>query len=74
MTVVFLIWQGPWGTTVIVLHYGEGSDDAVFFFLGIHQDAFDHDKGQKSAVSGRRLHLRLSTGFFLLFLQFLCAI
>ena len=28
------------------------------------QDKFDHDKGQKSAVSGRRLHWRLSTGFF----------
>ena len=25
---------------------------------------FDHDKGQKSAISGRRLHWRLSTGFF----------
>ena len=29
-----------------------------------NQDAFDHDKGQKSAISGRRLHWRLSTGFF----------
>ena len=38
------------------------------------QDKFDHDKGQKSAISGRRLHWRLSTGFFLLFLQYLCAI
>ena len=28
------------------------------------QDTFDHDKGQKSAISGRRLHWRLSTGFF----------
>ena len=28
------------------------------------QDTFDHDKGQKSAFSGRRLHWRLSTGFF----------
>ena len=37
------------------------------------QDKFDHDKGQKSAISGRRLHWRLSTGF-LLFLQYLCAI
>ena len=27
------------------------------------QDTFDHDKGQKSAISGRRLHWRLSTGF-----------
>ena len=37
------------------------------------QDKFDYDKGQKSAISGRRLHWRLSTGFFL-FLQYLCAI
>ena len=28
------------------------------------QDTFDHDKGQKSAILGRRLHWRLSTGFF----------
>ena len=27
------------------------------------QDKFDRDKGQKSAISGRRLHWRLSTGF-----------
>ena len=31
------------------------------------QDKFDHDKGQKSAISGRRLHWRLSTGFFCFF-------
>ena len=30
----------------------------------IIQDTFDHDKVQKSAISGRRLHWRLSTGFF----------
>ena len=30
----------------------------------VGQDTFDHDKGQKSAISGRRLHWRLSTGFF----------
>ena len=30
----------------------------------IDQDTFDHDKGQKSAISGHRLHWRLSTGFF----------
>ena len=41
---------------------------------GSNQDTFDHDKGQKSAIAGRRLHWRLSTGFFLLFLQYLCAI
>ena len=28
-----------------------------------NQDKFDHDKGQKSAISERRLHWRLSTGF-----------
>ena len=28
---------------------------------------FDHDKGQKSAISGRRLHWRLSTGLFCFF-------
>ena len=28
------------------------------------QDTFDHDKGQKSAIPGRRLQWRLSTGFF----------
>ena len=39
-----------------------GSRWAVYF-----QDKFDHDKGQKSAISGRRLHWRLSTGFFCFF-------
>ena len=48
--------------------------------LGVHknsvshfQGTFDHDKGQKSAISGRHLHWRLSAGFFA-FLQYLCAI
>ena len=36
------------------------------------QDKFDHDKGQKSAISGRRLHWRLSTGFFAFFPVFVC--
>ena len=36
------------------------------------QDAFDHDKGQKSAISGRRLHWRLSTGFFAFSSVFIC--
>ena len=36
------------------------------------QDAFDHDKGQKSAISGRRLHWRLSTGFFVFSPVFMC--
>ena len=36
------------------------------------QDKFDHDKGQKSAISGRRLHWRLSTGFFVFSPVFLC--
>ena len=31
------------------------------------QNTLDHDKGQKSAISGRRLHWRLSTGFFFAF-------
>ena len=31
------------------------------------QGTFDHDKGQKSAISGRRLHWRLSIGFFAFF-------
>ena len=33
-------------------------------FFEFNQDTFDHDRGQKSAISGRRLHWRLSTGFF----------
>ena len=36
------------------------------------QDKFDHDKGQKSAISGRRLHWRLSTGFFVFSPVFMC--
>ena len=36
------------------------------------QDKFDHDKGQKSAISGCRLHWRLSTGFFALYPVFMC--
>ena len=36
------------------------------------QDKFDHDKGQKSAISGRRLHWRLSTGFFAFSPVFMC--
>ena len=36
------------------------------------QDAFDHDKGQKSAILGRRLHWRLSTGFFAFSPVFMC--
>ena len=31
------------------------------------QDKFDRDKGQKSAISGRLLHWRLSTGIFCFF-------
>ena len=37
-----------------------------------YQDTFDHDKGQKSAISGRRLHWRLSTGFFAFSPVFMC--
>ena len=43
----------------------------------VSQDAFDHDRGQKSAISGRRLHwifLIFSSGFFLLFLQVVCVV
>ena len=36
------------------------------------QDKFDHDKGQKSAISGRRLRWRLSTGFFAFSPVFMC--
>ena len=38
----------------------------------LSQDKFDHDKGQKSAISGRRLHWRLSTGFFAFSPVFVC--
>ena len=27
-----------------------------FFLAILRQDMFDHDRGQKSAISGRRLH------------------
>ena len=37
-----------------------------------NQDKFDHDKGQKSVISGRRLHWRLSTGFFAFSPVFMC--
>ena len=38
----------------------------------VTQDKFDHDKGQKSAISGRRLHWRLSTGFCAFSPVFMC--
>ena len=48
-------------------------------FLSLCQDAFDHDKGQKSANFGGRccgpgkaLHWRLSTGFFAFSPVFMC--
>ena len=44
------------------------SDSKVTF----GQDKFDHDKGQKSAISGCRLHWRLSTGFFPFSPGFMC--
>ena len=40
--------------------------------ITVFQDKFDHDKGQKSAISGRRLHWRLSTGFFAFSPVFMC--
>ena len=36
------------------------------------QDKFDHDKGQKSAISGRPLYWRLSIGFFAFSPVFVC--
>ena len=42
------------------------------FFVFDGQDKFDHDKGQKSAISGGRLHWRLSTGFFAFSPIFVC--
>ena len=41
-------------------------------FMLMAQDKFDHNKGQKSAISGRRLHWRLSTGFFAFSPVFMC--
>ena len=41
-------------------------------YLCGHACEFDHDKGQKSAISGRRLHWRLSTGFFAFSPVFMC--
>ena len=43
-----------------------------FFRESLPQDKFDYDKGQKSAISGRRLHWRLSTGFFAFSPVFMC--
>ena len=42
-------------------HFGSPARNGV---CTTGQDKFDRDKGQKSAISGRRLHRRLSTGFF----------
>ena len=36
----------------------------IRMYFSNYQDTFDRDKGQKSAISGHRLHWRLSTGFF----------
>ena len=56
---------------------GGGGGWQNIFFRGrsaptLTQDKFDHDKGQKSAISGRRLHWRLSTGFFAFSPVFMC--
>ena len=40
--------------------------------IAMAQDKFDHDEGQKSAISGRRLHWRLSTGIFAFSPLFMC--
>ena len=47
-------------------------ESAISIVLQKSQDKFDHDKGQKSAISGRRLHWRLSTGFFAFSPVFMC--
>ena len=41
-------------------------------YLPFFQDKFDHDKGQKSAISGRRPRWRLSTGVFAFSPVFMC--
>ena len=62
--------EGPGGWNWGSFFWGGG---AKYFFQGrnvhqmLFQDTFDHDKGQKSAISGRRLHWRLSTGFLRFF-------
>ena len=53
-----------WGLQVLVhdcINLSQFSDKSSLYKS---QDTFDHDKGQKSAISGRRLHWRLSIGFF----------
>ena len=48
-------------------------DNKLGKFANVIQDKFDHDKGQKSAISGA-VSTAGSPLDFLLFLQYLCAI
>ena len=48
------------------------SIEPPFYLIFASQDTFDHDKGQKSVISGRRLHWRLSTEFFAFSPVFMC--
>ena len=54
-------------------NYPLASPRFLFIKLGVlfctpnRRHMFDHDEGQKSAISGRRLHWRLSTGFLSFF-------
>ena len=52
--------RGSWG-------WGLRSDFGAPFLYVYVRDKFDHNKGQKSAISAHRLHWRLSTGFFCFF-------
>ena len=47
--------------------FSNGGASRSGLVLPFFQGKFDHDKGQKSAISGRRLHWRLSTGIFCFF-------
>ena len=48
--------EGGWGR-------GRGRGRSTWASIGI-QGALDHDKGQKSAISGRRLHCFVFSSFF----------
>ena len=61
-----------WGKS----HVAGGGKSGLTNLVCICQDAFGHHKGQKSAISGRRLHWISSflQWVFFLFLQVLCVI
>ena len=72
-----LIWQDVasiWAISCTQLPRLHAATPGNFYLISHHsfQDTFDHDKGQKSAISGRRLHWRLSTGFFAFSPVFMC--